>query len=369
MKLAKLIRKEVFEYIHLIFLVASRLFISMLLSGPNVRNHSVEFQSCLTIGQLIHFNMKHKPNNAEKQRHSKCREMPLPIYLGLSIHTMTRNEKIIHILHSFGISISYDRIIKLENLLASAVSEQYKDQGVVCPVNLRKNVYVVEALDNIDYNPSSATSKDSFQATAISIFQCPTKGNCGDCRERVVIGPSSNSTQDHSLSENYTNVLAVTTNISEVVVPSAKMTESQCDLLEREKLLEFEWTDHAIQLLFKGQLDKDNVISWAAFHASKQIHVENSNFLSTLLPLFPEKAASLSMVKHDMGVIKSVTDYLNPEQVPVMAVNQPLFALAKYVQWTWPQTFGEDKFVIMFGGLHIEMCIWDTIGAFLDSSG
>ncbi len=23
----------------------------------------------------------------------------------------------------------------------------------------------------------------------------------------------------------------------------------------------------------------------------------------------------------------------------------------------------------MFGGLHIEMCIWDTIGAFLDSSG
>ncbi len=51
-----------------------------------------------------------------------------------------------------------------------------------------------------------------------------------------------------------------------------------------------------------------------------------------------------------------------------MAVDQPLFALAKYVQWMWPQTFGEDKFVIMFGGLHIEMCIWDTIGVFLDSS-
>ncbi len=183
----------------------------------------------------------------------------------------------------------------LENLLASAVSKQYKDQGVVCPVNIRINVYEVGALDNIDYNPSSTTSKDTFHGTAISIFQCHTKGNCGDCRERVVIDPSSNSTQDHSLPENYTNVLAVTTNISEVVVPSAKMTESQCDLLEREKLLEFEWTDHAIQLLFKGQLDKDNVISWAAFHASKQIHVENSNFLSTLLPLFPEKAASLSI--------------------------------------------------------------------------
>ncbi len=52
----------------------------MLLSGPNVRNESsVESQSCLTIGQFIHFNMKHKLNNAEKQRHLKCREMPLPI--------------------------------------------------------------------------------------------------------------------------------------------------------------------------------------------------------------------------------------------------------------------------------------------------
>ncbi len=46
-------------------------------------------------------------------------------------------------------------VIKLENLLASAVSKQYKDQSVVCLVNLRENVYVVGALDNIDYNPLS----------------------------------------------------------------------------------------------------------------------------------------------------------------------------------------------------------------------
>ncbi len=52
-----------------------------------------------------------------------------------------------------------------------------------------------------------------------------------------------------------------------------------------------------------------------------------------------------------------------------MAFDQPLFALAKYVQWSWPQTLGEESFVVMFGGLHIEMAIWDTIGDFLDCSG
>ena len=70
-----------------------------------------------------------------------------------------------------------------------------------------------------------------------------------------------------------------------------------------------------------------------------------------------------------MNVLKEITDYLNPGQIPAMAVDQPLFALAKYAQWSWPQTLGEDKFVVMFGGLHIEMAIWDTIGDFLDCSG
>jgi hypothetical protein len=46
-----------------------------------------------------------------------------------------------------------------------------------------------------------------------------------------------------------------------------------------------------------------------------------------------------------------------------------LFALAKFVQWSWPQTHGEDKHVVMFGGLHLEMALWSTCGDLLESSG
>ena len=63
------------------------------------------------------------------------------------------------------------------------------------------------------------------------------------------------------------------------------------------------------------------------------------------------------MIKHSMDVVKAAVDYLNPGQVLVLAADQPLFALAKQIQWTWPATYGEDQFVIMFGGLHIEMAI------------
>ena len=78
-------------------------------------------------------------------------------YFGLSIHKMTKSEKIFHILDSLGISVSYEHVIKLEN--------------VAC----------------------------------------------------IVIDPSSSSTQDH-LPEDYSNVLAVTTNVNEVVLPAARTT-------------------------------------------------------------------------------------------------------------------------------------------------
>ena len=32
---------------------------------------------------------------------------------------------------------------------------------------------------------------------------------------------------------------------------------------------------------------------------------------------------------------------------------------------TWSQTHGEDKYVAMFGGLHIEMAVWNTYGNYL----
>lgn len=38
-------------------------------------------------------------------------------------------------------------------------------------------------------------------------------------------------------------------------------------------------------------------------------------------------------------------------------------------QWNWPHTHGEDKYVVMFGGLHIEMAMWKTFGDFLEASG
>jgi hypothetical protein len=46
------------------------------------------------------------------------------------------------------------------------------------------------------------------------------------------------------------------------------------------------------------------------------------------------------MVKHGIDIISSITQYLNPGHVPVVPCDQPIFAIGKQVQWSWPQQYG-----------------------------
>ena len=50
-------------------------------------------------------------------------------------------------------------------------------------------------------------------------------------------------------------------------------------------------------------------------------------------------------------------------------MDQPIFAVAKQLQWKWQDIYGEKKFVIMFGGLHTEMAFLKVIGGWLEDSG
>lgn len=75
------------------------------------------------------------------------------------------------------------------------------------------------------------------------------------------------------------------------------------------------------------------------------------------------------MIRHLMDVIKKTTEYLNPGQAPVIAVDQPLSTVAKQIQWNWPESHDEQHFVFILGGLHIEMATLSVLGNWLEDSG
>ena len=55
-----------------------------------------------------------------------------------------------------------------------------------------------------------------------------------------------------------------------------------------------------------------------------------------MLPLFKEQAHSPAMIRHSMSVVRKAVQFLNPGQIPVVTFDQPLYAIAKQVQWNWP---------------------------------
>ena len=129
------------------------------------------------------------------------------------------------------------------------------------------------------------------------------------------------------------------------------------------------WLRHVYSVVETAPISDKDFISWAAYHASCQPSLHLPVADSFLLPLLLENAHSPALVKHVMGLIKSTVEYLNPTQKPVIAADQPLYALAKEMQWTWPDTHGEQKCVLMLGGLHIEMSAFKTLGDWLNGSG
>ena len=172
----------------------------MLLNGPHVQlqdKHDQDSQASLTLSQLVCFNTKLRGgrSSTDNTRHFKDRETPLPLYIGLNIHTQTRSKMLLNYFHKLGISVSYKRVIEVENSLASALCARFEDDDIVCPSQLRKNLFTVGALDNIDHNLTSTTAQGSFHGTGISVFQFPTVDNAGICRDPIVTVPDKSLTR------------------------------------------------------------------------------------------------------------------------------------------------------------------------------
>ena len=55
--------------------------------------------------------------------------------------------------------------------------------------------------------------------------------------------------------------------------------------------------------------------------------------------------------------MRQITFQVNPEQIPVLTVEQSLYVIAKIIQWPWLDVYGEKYYVILMGCLYIEIAI------------
>jgi len=184
----------------------------MILVGTNDQSHEQgNQQAALSIAQLIKSNsIKHGRRSTDGSvRHSRNQETPLPLYLGVLMYVKTRRKELVEKLCDLGLSVSYDRVLRLSSVLANAVCERYEENGTVCPPNLRGQVFTTAVVDNIDHNPSSTTATGSFHGTSVSLIQHPSTAEEGHDMGQIILPESSPEKCINPLPGSYTSVPAV----------------------------------------------------------------------------------------------------------------------------------------------------------------
>ena len=67
-----------------------------------------------------------------------------------------------------------------------------------------------------------------------------------------------------------------------------------------------------------------------------------------------------------MDILQTATLHLNPSQATVLTVDRPRYTIEKKIQWSFPNMYDEQNFIIMMGGLHIEMTFVLVLGQWLE---
>ena len=113
-----------------------------------------------------------------------------------------------------------------------------------------------------------------------------------------------------------------------------------------------------------------NFLPRAAYFASRSDPPVAPPMKSHPLPLLLQQASNPETVAHVLKVAVAVIRHINPNQTPVVETDQPLYTVAKKLQWKFiTSDFAEGKLLVSLGALHIEKMLWHASGIFHEGSG
>ena len=347
-------------------------FITTLLGGYNIDNGSPasfsEQTAASSIAQLIRFNSvkRRRVNRPEHTRHHVSHETPLPVYLGLMIHSCTRKKSVVDKMNGLGLCISYDRVQEIEATVTNVLCDNYRSFGDVIPSTLSKGVFTTAAIDNIDHNTSSSTAVDSFHGSSVSIIQHPD--NQISRTNMDLFDSSSTRRISSTLPDTFTEIPATGNVACNIPLSTVNTAPVATHIKALEQLSS--WLN-VVENAVCSTRQADNVsnTAFAAYHSKANVQPDVHVCHNVMLPLLPAHIQSPATVRHLMNIVTRIVSTVNSSQPAVITADQPVYAIAKYVQWTYPELYGEDKIVMMMGGLHIEMAIDNMLGKWLAGSG
>ena len=178
-------------------------------------------------------------------------------------------------------------------------------------------VFSTASVGNIDVEIQSSLSATSLHRTAASINQHPTEHNQGQPREKIML--NQNVLKLKRRPDWYTEIkpfyLPNDVSISHCTKPITSKQVEDTVLIKDEK-----W------------LQDTNSSSSAVFHSQSQ-PIPPYQDTSVMLPILRDNSKSPATIKYLLRVLMQSMHQLNPNQTAVIGFYQPLYALAKKIQW------------------------------------
>ena len=110
--------------------------------------HGVDIKSQLRFGasktdsamaQLLQYNCYSRyKEGAPTYRHSKEREIPFLLFLGMSVYAKTRKKVLVELHHDHGLSVSYNRVLEISAQLGDAAVSRNQEEGWFAPYSKKK---------------------------------------------------------------------------------------------------------------------------------------------------------------------------------------------------------------------------------------
>ena len=140
-----------------------------------------------------------------------------------------------------------------------------------------------------------------------------------------------------------------------MVIPATQST-LPCDpeLVNTAIEEEAKWQSNTCQLISEGVHSVDGPIAWAAFHSNQEPPHDFEVTIESFLPLFPDDLKSVAKIRYAMDVVQQAVPHLNPGQVLVLTLDQPLYAVAKQIRWIWVwrrQVCGSTRWLAFGNGI------------------
>lgn len=154
-------------------------FFRWIIIGPNPtlsteeKNQEVHKRSMALVQSTVSACLtKRQIENKKSEIIKSSREMPLQLAVGIAIHQAVRSKLLVNMLQGFGLSVEYNRLLRVEaQIEASVLKRMEENGGLFLPPDIVKGRHVFFAIDNIDFAEDTYDGRNTLHGTAMAIYQ------------------------------------------------------------------------------------------------------------------------------------------------------------------------------------------------------